>query len=303
MSNVYNTNVNLIKQLRDRTSLGLADCKKALEQSNNNIESAIDLLKQWGELKGKEKENKVATEGLIRYYSNNSGSIKGIVEINCQSDFVAKSDAFGDFVNTVCMTLQKKGAYEFESKRKELIAKTGENIVVRRHETWTGFSPFSIRYVYPHGDNLASMVEVSISNEKLTNNPEFSEFVSDIALQVAAMSPIVVSKKDLSADLIDRQQKIFEAQLTEDKKPVQAWPKIIEGKFSKWRKDIVLLEQESIKVPGKTVNQILEDLSKKLGASITVNRFVRYALGEGLVKAQDDLADEVSKLINSSGDK
>lgn len=312
MSNVYtiSASVSLIKELRDRTSLGLADCKKALEQSDNNIDAAIDLLKQWGELKGKEKENKIATEGVIRSYSNNSGSVQGLVEVNCQSDFVAKGAAFQDFVNTVCGTLQGKGAAGFEAQRKELIAKTGENIVVRRNETWSGINPFSIKYIYTHNDSLATMVKVDIpelqnegrytTGDFFLKHPEIFEFTTDVALQVAAMSPLVVSKDNLSADLLDRQQKIFEAQLTEDKKPAQAWPKIIEGKFSKWRKDIVLLEQESIKDPKKTIEQVRSELSKKIGYEVTISSFVRYALGEGIEKKQEDFADEVTKLINGS---
>ncbi len=125
----------------------------------------------------------------------------------------------------------------------------------------------------------------------------YVSFEDNIAMQVAAMTPLVVSKDDLPKDLLDRQQKIFEAQLAEEKKPQTAWPKIIEGKFSKWRKEVVLLEQESITTPKKSVGELLQELNAQLGGEIKISRFVRYALGEGLEKKQEDYAEEVNKLI------
>lgn len=283
--------LKLVKQLRDRTNLGMNDCKKALEESNSDIDAAIDLLKKWGELKGAEKAHKIATEGKVNTFSNNSESVVGIIELNCQTDFLANSK---EFQNLLDFSKMDNFSDEiFEQKRKELVAKTGENIVLRRKEIWNVSKNSVIKsYVHP-GSRLAVLLEASCENM----TQEALSFVDDCAMQIAAMSPTSVSKDDISQDIIERQHAIFEAQLKEEKKPEQAWPKIIEGKFAKWRKDTVLLEQESIKEAKKSIEQIRQELSKKLGCEIKINRFIRYALGEGLEKTQENYSEEVAKLI------
>src|SRR5271170_5173346 len=152
--------LKLVKELRDRTNLGMNDCKKALEESNGNIETAIDLLKKWGELKGKERATKLATEGKIGMYANNGASVVGIFEVNCQTDFVANSPPFDKLMDS----FSKMNGFsdeEFELRRKELVAQTGENIVLRRKEHWTVSRNSAIRwYVHP-GDKLAVIIEVS----------------------------------------------------------------------------------------------------------------------------------------------
>jgi elongation factor Ts len=283
--------INLIKELRDRTSIGMSDCKKALEQSGGDIEAAIDLLKTWGELKGKEKSNKIATEGKIGIFGNNSGSVVGIFEVNCQTDFVANSCEFLDLMSS----LDKMSGFSeetFEKKRQELVAKTGENIVLRRKEIYECARNSSIRWYQHQGNRLGVLLEVYA--DRLTD--EVVDFADECAMQVAAMSPLVVSKDDIPGEMLVRQRSIFEAQLTEENKPKQAWQKIIEGKFAKWRKDVVLLEQESIKIQGQTIDQLRVDLEKRMSTKININRFVRYELGQGLEKKQENLADEVAKL-------
>lgn len=285
--------LKLVKELRDRTSLGMNDCKKALTESNGDIEAAIDLLKKWGELKGKERATKLATEGKIGIYANNSASFAGIYEVNCQTDFVANSPAFENLLNYLGNKMNGFSLDEFEEKRKELVAKTGENIVLRRKEDFNVSRNSALRwYVHP-GSKLGVLVEVSAP--LLTRGA--MEFADEVALQIAAMAPLVVSKDDLPADMLVRQRRIFESQLEEEKKPQIAWPKIIEGKFIKWRKDIVLLEQESIKDNKKTIEQ----LRQEAGKDVKIVRFVRYALGEGLEKKQEDLAAEVEKMIAPKG--
>jgi elongation factor Ts len=291
--------IKLIKELRDRTSLSMGDCKKALEESGGDIEISIDLLKKWGVLKGKEKEHKIATEGMITTFANNSATTVGIVEVNCQTDFVSKSEDFKNLVGLLCNKMTGFSTEKFESAKIELIAKTGENIVLRRRDIFhSSPTEFSYRTWYNHpGSKLAVILEATASNQEIFGSQEFRDFTDDCAMQVAAMAPIVVGKDDIPVDMIERQRAIFEAQLTEEKKPSAAWPKIIEGKFGKWRKDIVLLEQESIKEAKKSIEQIREELSKKFGGEIKINRFVRYALGEGIEKKQENLAEEVEKLI------
>lgn len=281
-----------VKELRDRTNLGMNDCKKALTEANGDIEAAIDLLKKWGDLKGKEKASRIATEGRIGIYSNNSSSLVGIFEVNCQTDFVAKSDEFKNLM----FSFSKMDSFSditFEQARKELVAKTGENIVMRRKDIFTVGKNCILRWYMHPGDRLGVLLEVQSSNLSL----DVVDFADECAMQVAAMSPAFVSKESIPADDLVRQRRIFEAQLKEEGKPEQAWQKIIEGKFLKWRKEVVLLEQESIKDSKKTIEDMRQELIKKIGADVKITRFVRYSLGEGIEKKQEDLGEEVAKLI------
>lgn len=260
------TDLKLVKQLRDKTCLSMNDCKKAIEQSNGNMDVAIDLLKQWGELKGKEKADKVTTEGQITTFA--SETVIGIVEILCQTDFLSRSPEFLDLVYSFPSST-------FEEKKINLIAKSGENIVLSRSKTYDRSKNNIIRSYIHRGNKLGVLIEASSSDFI----EEVISFVDDCALQVAAMAPIVVSKDGLSTEDVIRQTKIFEAQLTEAKKPQQAWPKIIEGKLNKWYQDVCLLDQFSIKEQKRTVLDIKRELEKKIGFEIKINKFTRYELG------------------------
>ena len=271
--------INLIKQLRDRTNLSMNDCKKALEQSNSDIEKAIDLLKTWGDLKGKEKEAKIATEGKVYAFS----TLKtGIFELNCSSSQMANSAEFQELLHSFYNIPGK-----FEDLRNYLSIKSKENILLRRNDVFENFPENSFRVCYNHpGNKLAVIVEFVVSSQlamdallKLESHQSFQE---NIAMQIAAMSPLVVSKENLPKEMIDRQNKIFESQLTAEKRPQAAWSKIIDGKFSKWKKEIVLLEQESIVSPKKSIGELLSELTSVIGGEMKISRFVRYALGEGL---------------------
>ena len=280
------TNKQQLMELRERTCLSLKDCDKALKQAGN-IEDAILLLKQWGELKGKEKAHKIPTEGIIKIISNIKHNIVSIFEINTETDFLSRSKEFNELVSLL------NDFDKFELRRKELVAQTGENIVLRRKEQWTPSRHSAIRwYVHP-GDKLAVLIEVACESALTESAVDFAD---ECAMQIAAMAPTVVSKDDIPADVLVRQRRIFEAQLEEEKKPAASWQKIIEGKFIKWRKDIVLLEQESIKDSKKTIEQMRQEAGK----DVQILRFARYSLGEGLEKKQEDLAVEVEKLMTKT---
>jgi elongation factor Ts len=293
--------IQQLTELRERTSLPLKDCDRALKTAGN-VEDAIVLLKTWGTLKGKEKSSRIATEGVVRTFSNNSGTIVGIFELNTETDFCSRSKEFNELADMLCDKMNEFDETKFESARHDLIAKSGENIVLRRKEVYTtkdaanssAFTVDTYRTVYEHpGNRLGVIVEFVCENPTAM----FVEFADEIAMQIAAMAPVVVGGDNLSTDMLAAQQAIFEGQLTEEKKPVAAWPKIIEGKFAKWRKDVCLLEQESIKEAKKSIGQVLAETEKKLGCKITISRFVRYALGEGQVVVKENLADEVGKMI------
>jgi elongation factor Ts len=185
-----------------------------------------------------------------------------------------------------------------EEERGGLVAKLGENVVIRRFEFLQKQNPLSLFTTYNHsGNKLCVVVETVADSDEVFNSNDFREFSFDVAMQIAAMNATVVNVEDLDKDAIDRQNKIFEAQLAEDNKPIQSWPKIIEGKFSKWYKESVLMQQESIKVPKKSIKDQLDELNNSLKSNVEILRFVRFELGENQEKKSENLADEVAKMM------
>lgn len=332
MSTVNKT--ELIKELRALTQAGMANCKSALEESEWDLQKAVDLVKAKGLQNTTRQESKVAAEGVVGI--RNELSFAVMVEVNCQTDFVAKSPAFSAFVDDVLtgivqfMNVEQYPEFKLENvevngksleqSRKELIASTGENIVVRRWWVEQIASPTSYIATYLHSNSKVGVL-VSFGTEIVSKDlhvaedgteyktlitpnviPEFVEFADNVAMQIAAMSPKAVSKDNLLNEEVNRQQGIFETQLREANKPEAAWPKILDGKFNKWYTDVCLLNQESVVVPKKTIQDLLQDLEKQLGGKIKIFNFNRCAVGEGIEKTADVLADEVAKLTASTKD-
>jgi elongation factor Ts len=288
----------------------MADCKSALQEADGSIDAAVEIILKKGIVKAANRSGRVATEGEIRTFVAADSSSAVMVEVNCQTDFVARGDEFRNFVTNVIEvakgaadgvdlnTLDYPGAGKsVDAVRNEMIAKTGENTVVRRWQRVTASSADGIVLSYIHpGSKLGVLIDASAPAGK-KSAPEFLKFIDECAMQIAAMNPIVVSKNDLSQSDIDRQREIFTAQLKEEGKPEASWPKIVEGKVSKWYTDVTLLGQEAVIEQGATIDKQREALGKVLGGEVTIHRFVRYSLGEGIEKKTDDLAEEVAKLM------
>jgi elongation factor Ts len=300
----------LIKDLRERTQAGMNDCKAALVEADGNIDAAVEIILKKGIVKAASRAGRVATEGEIRTFVTADAATALIVEVNCQTDFVARGEEFRNFVSNVMdvakgaaegvdlNTLDYPGAGKsVDAVRNEMIAKTGENTVVRRWARVTATSADALVHAYVHpGSKLAVLIEASAPAGK-KGAPEFLKFIDECSMQVAAMSPIVVSKNDLSQANVDSQRAIFAGQLKEEGKPEASWPKIIEGKVAKWYTEVTLLGQEAVIEPGATIDKQREALGKVLGGEVTIHRFVRFSLGEGIEKKTDDLAEEVAKLM------
>jgi len=300
----------LIKELRERTQAGMADCKSALQEADGNIDAAVEIILKKGIVKAANRSGRVATEGEIRTFVTADSSSAVMVEVNCQTDFVARGEEFRNFVTNVIEvakgaaegvdlnTLDYPGAGKtVDAVRNEMIAKTGENTVVRRWQRVSASSADGIVLSYIHpGSKLGVLIDASAPAGK-KGAAEFLKFVDECAMQIAAMNPIVVSKNDLSQADIDRQREIFTAQLKEEGKPEASWPKIVEGKVAKWYTEVTLLGQEAVIEQGATIDKQREALGKTLGGEVTIHRFVRYSLGEGIEKKTDDLAAEVAKLM------
>jgi len=302
----------MIKELRDRTSAGMSDCKTALVEAEGDLDKAVEIILKKGIVKAASRAGKVATEGEVATWVSADGKKAVIVEVNCQTDFVARGDDFRTFVSDVVKVAQTlaKGkdigaeTYPGTDKsidviRQELVGRIGENIVVRRWESLEATGDGGIVQAYVHmGGKLAVLLSAQAPTAASSKDAEFKSFTENCAMQVAAMSPIVVSKNELSQSSLDKQKEIFAAQLKEEGKPEASWPKIVEGKIAKWYTEVTLLGQDNVWEPGAgSIDKLRGELGKKLGGDIVVHSFVRFGLGEGIEKKSEDLAAEVAKTI------
>lgn len=285
----------------------MKDCKDALEETGWDLQKAVDVIKVKGLNIADGRTGRVAAEGLVKIVNARFATpVQIMVEVNCQTDFVANSDTFKSFVNYVgskiCSTFQSGNVFDaslVEDARKEVVASTKENIVVRRW--WVEESLDASRvlvFPYLHSNSkIGVLLTLQSPSYEASNSEEFKALGFDLAMQVAAMSPLAVSPERLAQDEKDRQKAIFETQLKEENKPEKMWEKILEGKFRKWNTGVCLLEQESVVAPKTSVKQVVKNVGARLGGEITVVNFVRCQVGEGIEKKQDNLVEEVAKLM------
>ncbi len=300
-----------IKELRERTQAGMSDCKGALVEAEGDMEKAVEIILKKGLAKSAKRASAVATEGEIRAVVHEGGLAATMVEVNIQTDFAARSEGFQTFVTDV-MAVAVKADANSDLKQaplagktvgevaSELTGKIGEKIDVRRWErvaVSAGKKGLTTSYVHL-GGKIGVLVLLETESEAAAKHAEVVKFADDTAMQIAAMSPLVLKRDEVSADLVAKQKEIFEAQLRDDPKPKPeaAWPKIIEGKLTKWYSEIALLEQESVVVPGKTIEALREAASKAAGAPVILAKYVRFERGEGLTKKEDNFAEEVAKM-------
>jgi elongation factor Ts len=310
-----NVTSSMIKELRERTQAGMSDCKSALVEAEGDMEKAVEIILKKGLAKAASRSGRIAAEGEVATWVATDGKRGVIVEVNCQTDFASRDEVFRTFVKNVLSVASKSpkgadlGAQKYpgtdntvEYTRAELVAKTGENMVVRRWGSLEAPEATGLVHAYVHaGGKLAVLVHASASDPK---NAEFRAFVDNVAMQIAAMTPTVVRKEDLRQAQIDKQKEIYQAQMTEEKAagtlkaPEAAWPKIIEGKLGKWFTEVTLLGQDNVWDPSAgTIDKLRQELGKKLGGDVTIHAFLRYSLGEGIDKGPaEDFAAEVAKL-------
>jgi elongation factor Ts len=309
---------SMVKELRERTQAGMSDCKAALVEMGGDMEKAVESILKKGIVKAAARAGRVATEGEVRTSVANDAKHGTIVEVNCQTDFVSRGDDFRAFVHGVlesAKTLQKGAdlaAHKFhgsdktvDQMRTEMVGKIGENIVVRRWAHVETKNQFGLVHAYVHmGGKLAVLVEADAPNAAARANPDFTTFVDNTAMQIAAMRPIAVHRDEIAKPNVDKQREILTAQFKEEQdalpkekqKPEAIWGKIIDGKVSKWLDEVTLLGQDSVTDPGKTVETVRKEVSTKVGGEVKLVSFIRFELGEGIEKKSDDLAAEVAKM-------
>ncbi len=310
----------MIKELRERTLAGMSDCKSALVEADGDMEKAVEIILKKGIVKAASRAGKIAAEGEVRTLVKDRRGTN--VEVNCQTDFVSRGDDFRRFVGDVLVVASKLapgadlGAQKYpgtsktvDEVRNEKIAQTGENTVIRRWDALEAKEPGGIVHSYIHGASSGSGGKLGVlllafapSDEK-AKDAEFVKLVDDVAMQIAAMNPIVVSRDNLAAKDVEKQKEIFLAQMTEEKAagtlkaPEASWPKIVDGKINKWLNEVTLLGQDSVITPGSSIDKLRQELGKKLGGEVRLARFIRFGVGEGIEKKTDDLAAEVAKML------
>ena len=279
----------LVKELRERTGAGMMECKKTLVETNGDIEAAIELMRKAGMAKADKKADRVAAEGTIAMARSEDGKKAVLVEVNCETDFVAKGDDFKAFAAKVASVALSSGAASAEAlaetaieggasveeTRKALIAKIGENITVRRVSL---VESAGVVGAYLHGTRIGVLAAVEGGDEELAR---------DIAMHVAASKPECVSDEQVPAELIEKEKEIFAAQAAESGKPPEIIEKMVTGRIAKFLKEITLVGQPFVKDPDQTVGKLLSS------KGATVAGFTRLEVGEGIEKKEEDFVAEV----------
>ena len=280
----------LVKELRERTGLGLLECKKALKEADNDIDVAIEALRKSSGMKAAKKAGRIAADGVVTTRIAEDGSYGVLVEVNSETDFVARDENFLGFVATVADTLYQQRSAELdaitsgdiEEARQALVQKIGENIGVRRASLVTADSGVVGSYV--HGNNrIAVLVELRGGDQDLAR---------DVAMHVAAVNPQVVSPGDMPEALLDKEREIFTAQAQESGKPPEIIEKMIGGRIKKYLAENSLTEQAFVKDPDVTVGKLVA------GAGAEIASFARFEVGEGIEVEKVDFADEVAAQLN-----
>ena len=280
-----------VKALREKTNAGMMDCKRALTEAGGDLEKAEALLRQKGIASAGKKASRHAKEGAVVSFIHPSGKTGVLVEINCETDFVAKNDIFTKFAREITgeiASAKASGVAEllespgsdgvlFKDTIAATIAALGENIVIRRFDRFQIEGGLVASYIHLQG-KVGVLVEISCASEATAKNDSFREFVKDITLQIAAAHPVVVSRDQVDPALVASEREIYKAQV--QGKPANIVEKIVDGKMDKFYSTACLLEQACIKNPDITVRELVASKEKELGDKIAVNRFVRYALGE-----------------------
>ncbi len=270
-----------VGKLREATGAGLMDCKKALTEAGGNFDAAVDLLRKKGIASAGKKAGRDAKEGLIVKYLREDNKLGLLVEVNCETDFVARNESFGAFCDDIARKLAANPNVDLEADRVAAVAKIGENIKISRHNRME-VSGNGVVAGYIHtGGKVGVLVEVGAGKQETTANEEFKQLVRDVTLQIAASSPVAVSRESVPADLVAKEREIAAQSDRLKGKPAQAMEKILQGVIEKYYQTVCLVDQGFVKNPEVTVKQHVDTVGKKLGDEITVRRFVRLKVGEG----------------------
>jgi len=279
-----------VKRLRDQTGAGMMECKAALTEASGNFDEANTILRKRGLASAAKKAGRATSEGLIgnRLAADNSWGI--LVEVNCETDFVAKTDDFQNLIAAILNEIEKAGDAAHEAwltspdgpvaaLLKPVIGKLGENMAAPRFVRYAG-QGYVTQYIHP-GSKIGVQVEFTGATPAVVARPEFATLAKEIAMQIAASSPSYVSRAAVPVDVLEKEKAIYRAQMESSGKPANVIDKIVEGKLGSFYAQVVLPDQASIRDPKMTVADVMAAAGKALGATIAVSRFARLRVGEG----------------------
>lgn len=300
-----------VKALREKTGVGMMDCKKALTEADGDMDRAIDVLREKGLAASAKKAGRIAAEGIVLAYTDEAKKVSVLVEVNTETDFVAKNEKFVNYVTAVAKTIADTNPADVDElltkplagdtrtvqeNLQDMVLSIGENMKIRRFERVEG-----ITTSYIHGGGSVGVLVMFDTDDKTAATDAFKVMGKDVAMQIAAMSPAYLDEASVPADVLAHEKEITKAQLAEDPKmagkPEQVLAKIVDGKIGKYFKENCLLDQAFVKDGDMNVAKYVASVAKELGADIKVTGFIRYAKGEGLEKREDDFAAEVASMM------
>ena len=306
---------SMVKELREQTGAGMMDCKKALTETDGDFEKAIEFLREKGLATAQKKAGRIAAEGIVSTTIKDGDKVAAIVEVNAETDFVAKNEVFQTYVKEVVEQAADTAAADIEAFKAEpwaldtsmtvqdklaaMIAKIGENMNIRRFEKIVSEDGIVVSYIHA-GGKIGVLVEAQTDN----NSDTVKEALKNVAMQIAALNPKYVSTDEVPEDYKEHEKEILMAQAKNDpknaNKPENIIEKMISGRLNKELKEVCLLEQEYVKAENKeTVAKYLEMVSKEVGSTVALKRFIRFETGEGLEKKNEDFAAEVAAQMNA----
>lgn len=291
----------MVKELRERTGAGMMDCKKALSETDGDMEKAIEYLREKGLSAAAKKAGRIAAEGIVDAIVTDNGTVGAMVEVNCETDFVGKTDEFKSFVREITNQVAAENPADVETllaagvqeKLTAQIAKIGENMSVRRIARFALEGNGIIESYIHMGGKIGVLVELT-ADKAISGNPEAVNLAKDLAMQVAAAKPGYVNRDQVPAEIIEKEKEILKAQAINEGKPADIAEKMVQGRIQKYYKENCLNEQIFVKDPDLNIEKLLAQKSKEIGAQISIKAFARFEMGEGLEKKVEDFAAEVA---------
>lgn len=294
-----------VKELRERTGAGMMDCKKALTETNGDMEKAVEVLREKGLAAAAKKAGRVAAEGVVKTFISEDMKKGAIVEVNCETDFVADNAEFIEFAgkvaemaaNSTVTTVEELVALKYNDEKTvqevltELIAKIGENMTVRRFERVALENGVVQSYIHG-GGRIGVLVQLACD----ANSGELVQVAKDVCMQIAAANPLFLSQAEVDSKALETEKEIYRAQALNEGKPEKIVEKMVEGRIKKYYKEVCLLDQPWVKDADKSISKYLEEKSKEVGSPITVQKYFRFERGEGIEKKEENFAEEVAKM-------
>ena len=303
-----NITAGLVKELREKSGAGMMDCKKALQENNGDLEASVDWLRTKGLAKAAKKAGRVAAEGLVAIASSEDGKQAVVVEVNSETDFVARNDKFQDLVKSIAdLTLSVGGDFEtlktsqvpgagvtVDEHMTNMVATIGENLSVRRSAGVGVENGFVASYIHNQVVPGQGKIGVLVALESSGDKTELDALGKQIAMHIAATNPLALDKDGVSADVVEKERAVLIEQARESGKPDNIIEKMVEGRIRKFYEDVALLSQTFV-VDGETrIEKVLENAESQVGAPVSIKAFLRFELGEGIEKKEDDFAAEVA---------